>query len=77
VFSALAARIAFRFLLIAFSCSCLIGTASAQRITLDSDANMGTGGRYVIQGTVIFFSGQLMDRRRKDGAKMMAGRVDT
>jgi hypothetical protein len=66
MFSALAIRTAFRPLLIAFSCLCLIGTASAQRMTLESDtADMGTGGRYVIQGTLLFPSGQRVDRPMK------------
>lgn len=63
MFSALGFRIAFHCLLIAFCCLCLSGTASAQRITLESDtADMGTGGRFVIQGTLIFPSGHRVDR---------------
>ena len=63
MFSALALRIAFRPLLIALSCLCLIGSASAQRMTLESDtADMGTGGKYIIQGTLLFPSGQRVDR---------------
>jgi tetratricopeptide (TPR) repeat protein len=66
MFSALAFRIAFQFLLIAFFCLCLIGPAYAQRITLESDTgDTGTGGRYVIQGTLLFPSGQRVDRPRK------------
>lgn len=64
MFSALAFRSAYRPLLIAFACLCLFGNASAQRVaSIDSDtADMGTGGRYVIQGTLIFPSGQRVDR---------------
>ena len=64
--SALAFRIAFQSLFIVFSCLCLIAPASAQRI-LESDtaADMGTGGRFIIQGTVIFPSGQRVDRPLK------------
>lgn len=63
MFSALALRIASRPLLIVFSCLCLIGSASAQRMAIESDtADMGTGGRYVIQGTLLFPSGQRVDR---------------
>ena len=67
MFSALALRIASRSLLIAFSCLCLIGSASAQRVaSLESDtADMGTGGRYIIQGTLLFPSGQRVDRPMK------------
>lgn len=64
MFSALAFTIAQRCLLIACSCLCLIGTASAQRVSTESNtaADLGTGGRYMIQGTVIFPSGQRVDR---------------
>ena len=66
MFSALAFRIAFQSLLIISSCLCLIGTASAQRATLDPDtADMGTGGRYILRGTIIFPSGQRVDRPLK------------
>ncbi|HSD47589.1 MAG TPA: tetratricopeptide repeat protein [Pyrinomonadaceae bacterium] len=46
---------------------CLIGSASAQRVaSLESDtADMGTGGRYIIQGTLLFPSGQRVDRPMK------------
>lgn len=61
--SALGFRITFHCLLITFCCWCLIGTASAQRITLESDtADMGTGGRFIIQGTLLFPSGHRVDR---------------
>lgn len=64
--SALAFRVASQSLLIVFTCLCLIASASAQRI-LESDtaADMGTGGRFIIQGTVIFPSGQRVDRPLK------------
>ena len=66
MFSALAFRVAHRSLLIAFACLCLIGTASAQRAMESSTAaDLGTGGRFVIQGTVIFPSGQRVDRPLK------------
>ena len=67
MFSQLAFRTVYRSLLIGFSCLCLIGSASAQRVaSIDSDtADMGTGGRYIIQGTVIFPSGQRVDRPLK------------
>ena len=67
MFSALALRIAVRPLLIVFSCLCLVGAASAQRVVqLDSDTmDAGTGGRYIIQGTVVFPSGQRVDRPMK------------
>lgn len=63
MFSLLPFRIAFRSFLIAFSCLCLIGTASAQRIGLESDtADAGTGGSFIIHGTLLFPSGQRVDR---------------
>ena len=64
MFSAFAFRAALQSLLLVFTCLCLIGIASGQRVaSIDSDtADMGTGGRYVIQGTVIFPSGQRVDR---------------
>lgn len=64
MFSALAFRSAYQSLLIALSCLCLIGTASAQRVSMESTtaADLGTGGRFMIQGTVIFPSGQRVDR---------------
>lgn len=67
MFSAMATRIAFRPLLIAFSCLCLASAASAQRVAqLETDTmDAGTGGRYVIQGTVLFPSGQRVDRPMK------------
>lgn len=66
MFSALAFRVAHRSLLIAFACLCLIGTASAQRAMESSTAaDLGTGGRFLIQGTVIFPSGQRVDRPLK------------
>lgn len=66
MFSELASRIASRPLLIVFSCLCLMGSASAQRMAIESDtADMGTGGRYVIQGTLLFPSGQRVDRPMK------------
>jgi tetratricopeptide (TPR) repeat protein len=67
MFSALAFRSAYQSLLIAFSCLCLIGTASAQRVSSESTtaADLGTGGRFVIQGTIIFPSGQRVDRPMK------------
>ena len=55
MFSALAFRIAFQSLLIAASCLFLVAPASAQRAGIDSDtADLGTGGRYIIQGTLVF-----------------------
>jgi hypothetical protein len=67
MFSALAFRIASQSLLIAFACLCLIAPASAQRISSESStaADLGTGGRFIIQGTVIFPSGQRVDRPLK------------
>ncbi len=67
MFSALAFRVAYQSLLIAFCCLCLIGTASAQRVNSESStaADLGTGGRFMIQGTVIFPSGQRVDRPLK------------
>jgi tetratricopeptide (TPR) repeat protein len=63
MFSALAFRIAFRSLLVIVSCLCLIGSASAQRASLESDtADLGTGGLFVIQGTLVFPSGTRVDR---------------
>jgi tetratricopeptide (TPR) repeat protein len=63
MFSALAFRIAFRSLVIAVACLCLIGSVSAQRASLESDtADLGTGGLYVIQGTLVFPSGTRVDR---------------
>jgi tetratricopeptide (TPR) repeat protein len=45
---------------------CLIGSASAQRaIESSTAADLGTGGRFIIQGTVIFPSGQRVDRPLK------------
>ena len=66
MFSALPFRTSFQSLLIALSCLCVVGTASAQRI-LESDtaADMGTGGRFIVQGTVTFPSGQRVDRPLK------------
>ena len=66
MFSALAFRVAHRSLLIAFACLFLIGSASAQRSMESSTAaDLGTGGRFQIQGTVIFPSGQRVDRPLK------------
>ena len=66
MFSALASRIAYRPLLIAFFCLCLGGAASAQRVQLESDTmDSGTGGRYIIRGTLVFPSGQRVDRPMK------------
>ena len=66
MFSALAFRIAFKSLIIAVSCLCLLGAASAQRSGIDSDtADVGTGGLYIIQGTLVFPSGQRVDRPMK------------
>lgn len=66
MFSALAFRIAPQSLLIIFACLFLIGTASAQRAMESSTAaDLGTGGRFLIQGTVIFPSGQRVDRPLK------------
>ena len=63
MFSALAFRIAFKSLLIGAACLCLIGAASAQRASLESDtADLGTGGLFVIQGTLVFPSGTRVDR---------------
>jgi tetratricopeptide (TPR) repeat protein len=80
MFSAFAYRAAYQSLLIAFTCLCVIGTASAQRVaSIDSDtADMGTGGRYVIQGTIIFPSGQRVDRPLKVSlATQMRGEITT
>lgn len=80
MFSALAFRSAYRSLLIAFACLCLLGTTSAQRVaSIDSDtADMGTGGKYVIQGTLIFPSGQRVDRPVKIRlATQMRGEITT
>ena len=66
MFSALAFRIAFKSLLIGVACFCLIGSASAQRASIESDtADLGTGGLYVIQGTLVFPSGTRVDRPMK------------
>ena len=67
MFSALAFRVASPSLLIAFACLCLMGTASAQRVSSESStaADLGTGGRFIIQGTIIFPSGQRVDRPLK------------
>ncbi|HEX5834691.1 MAG TPA: tetratricopeptide repeat protein [Pyrinomonadaceae bacterium] len=67
MFSALAFRVAPPSLLIAFACLCLMGTASAQRVSSESStaADLGTGGRFIIQGTIIFPSGQRVDRPLK------------
>lgn len=79
MFSALAFRIGFRSLLFAVSCLCLLGAASAQRVSLESDtADVGTGGRYVIQGTLVFPSGQRVDRPMKVRlATPMRGEIST
>ena len=66
MFSALAFRIAFQSLLIAVVCLCMTGAAFAQRASLESDtADLGTGGLYVIQGTLVFPSGTRVDRPMK------------
>lgn len=63
MFSALAIRIRFQPLLIVFACLCLAGSAAAQRASMESDmADLGTGGLYVIQGTLVFPSGTRVDR---------------
>lgn len=63
MFSASAFRIAFRFLLTTGFCLYLIGAASAQRPARETDTGeMGTGGRFMVQGTVMFPSGQRVDR---------------
>lgn len=64
--SASASRIAFQFLLIAWFSLCLVGPASAQRASLETDTgDMGTGGKFTLQGTVMFPSGQRVDRPLK------------
>ena len=67
MFSALAFRTVYQSLMTAFACLCLIGTAAAQRVSMESTtaADLGTGGRFLIQGTVIFPSGQRVDRPLK------------
>lgn len=66
MFSAPGFRIVLQSLLIACCFLCLFDVVSAQRVTLDSDtADMGTGGRFVIQGTVVFPSGHRVDRPTK------------
>ena len=63
MFSPLAFRSPLQSLLIVVSCLCLAGVASAQRASIESDtADLGTGGLYVIQGTLVFPSGTRMDR---------------
>ncbi len=63
MFSPLAFRSVIRSLLIVVSCLCLAGAASAQRASLESDtADTGTGGLFVIQGTLVFPSGTRVDR---------------
>ena len=63
MFSPLAFRIPCLSLLIVVSCLCLAGSASAQRVSLESDTgDLGTGGLYVIQGTLVFPSGTRVDR---------------
>lgn len=58
--------LAFRTLLIVLACLCLGAPAYAQRI-LESEtaADVGTGGKFIVQGTVIFPSGQRVDRPLK------------
>lgn len=78
--SPFAFRIAFRSLLIAVSCLCLIDTAAAQRVaTLESDTgDFGSAGRYIIQGTLVFPSGQRVDRPMKVRlATPMRGEIST
>ena len=66
MFSASAFRTAFPILLTTCFCLCLISPASAQRVTLQSDTgDMGTGGRFTVQGTIVFPSGQRVDRPLK------------
>jgi Flp pilus assembly protein TadD len=80
MFSPLAFRIAFRSLLIVVSCLCLIDTAAAQRVaTLESDTgDFGSAGRYIIQGTLVFPSGQRVDRPMKVRlATPMRGEIST
>ena len=63
MFSGLAFRFRFQPLLIVFACLCFCGSAAAQRASMESDtADLGTGGRYVIQGTLVFPSGTRVDR---------------
>src|SRR5262249_30756571 len=63
MFSASAFRIAFQFLLIGFAGLCLSGSASAQKIIPDTDTgDVGTGGRFVLQGRLLFPSGTRVDR---------------
>ena len=80
MFSALAFRIAFQSLLVAVTCLFVLGAASAQRVaSLESDtADLGTGGRYIIQGTLVFPSGQRVDRPMKVRlATPMRGEIST
>jgi tetratricopeptide (TPR) repeat protein len=64
--SASAFRIALQFLLIALVSLCLLGSAVAQRASLETDTGeMGTGGKFTVQGTVLFPSGQRVDRPLK------------
>ena len=66
MFSASAFQIAFRFLLTTCVCLCLITLVSAQRVARETDTGeMGTGGRFMLQGTVMFPSGQRVDRPLK------------
>ena len=79
MFSALAFRIRFQPLLILFACLCLCGSAAAQRASMESDtADLGTGGLYVIQGTLVFPSGTRVDRPIKVRlATPMRGEIST
>lgn len=63
MFSASAYKFAFQLLLIVCCGLCVLGSASAQRPTFATDTgDPGTGGKYMIQGTVISPSGQRVDR---------------
>ena len=79
MFSPLAFRISFRSFLVIVSSLCLIGSASAQRVSLESDtADLGTGGLFVIQGTLVFPSGNRVDRPIKVRlATPMRGEIST
>lgn len=64
--SASTSRIAFQFLLVVCFSLCPAGAAYAQRPALETDTGeMGTGGKFTLQGTVLFPSGQRVDRPLK------------
>jgi Tfp pilus assembly protein PilF len=64
--SASAFRVAFQLLLVACFSLCLSSSAYAQRGSLETDTGeMGTGGKFTLQGTVLFPSGQRVDRPLK------------